>query len=82
MKITYTHKGWFGLCPIYIGGHQGEAPDITARHEMLEWLLDLSAALMDAAMFCVAAMGGEPRGYRIHIGPKLEKPVVLEIDHD
>lgn len=20
----YTHKGWFGVCPVYLGGHERE----------------------------------------------------------
>ena len=24
MNVTYTHKGWFGICPIYLGVIDGE----------------------------------------------------------
>jgi len=44
MKITviYTHKGWFGLCPVYFANLQSEAPTIDPRHWALGWLMDFS----------------------------------------
>ena len=38
MNITYTHKGWFGICPIYLGDIEGDC-NVAARHDLLEWLM-------------------------------------------
>jgi len=38
----YTHKGWFGLCPVFICSPEDECPDIIARHLLLEPLMTLS----------------------------------------
>ena len=49
-RITYTHKGWFGICPIYLAGLEYGEPIVEARHWSLEWLFDLSAALYAGIM--------------------------------
>jgi hypothetical protein len=79
LALTYTHKGWFGLCPVFIGNIEADGPDgpcIKARHWSLEWLFDLSAALMDAVMFVQGLLGGDPPGYFVAIGAKLDAPIV------
>ena len=79
LTLTYTHKGWFGLCPVFIGGHEAGHPDgpcIKARHWLLDWLFDLSVALMDAVMFVQESLGSEPAGYFVAIGKKLDAPIV------
>lgn len=30
--VTFTHKGWFGLCPVYIGDINTEGPCLDPRH--------------------------------------------------
>lgn len=46
--MTYTHKGWFGFCPVYYSRPESEAPGVIARHwgfaallSMSEWLFGL-----------------------------------------
>ena len=39
---TYTHKGWIGLCPVYIANKNSASPEIEPRYPMTEWLLHLS----------------------------------------
>lgn len=46
----YTHLGWFGFCPIYVGGLQGRCPDIKARFTWLEPLLRLNIALQELSI--------------------------------
>lgn len=43
--IEYTHKGWFGICPVYIAELEHEMPIIAPRWGYLEWLLDISTGL-------------------------------------
>lgn len=47
MKVTvsYTHKGWMGLCPVYLADPYGPNPRVDARHAWLEWLHDLSLGI-------------------------------------
>lgn len=30
--MTYTHKGWFGICPVYFSRPESDAPGIDPRH--------------------------------------------------
>ncbi|WP_157659196.1 hypothetical protein [Thauera butanivorans] len=40
MKVD--HKGWFGICPVYFGGLDTEAPLIVERHWVFVPLMRLS----------------------------------------
>ena len=42
MKIPLTHKGWFGICPVYFGRLDSEAPLVVERHKLLLPLMMLS----------------------------------------
>lgn len=55
MKITLTHKGWFGLCPVYFAGLDTEAPLIDPRHWSLAPLMWLTE-LLYGAYFLLATM--------------------------
>ena len=46
----FTHKGWFGLCPVYIGDINSEGPMLSARWDCIEWLMDLSEAIYSVVM--------------------------------
>lgn len=48
--VTYTHKGWFGVCPIYLGDIEGDC-NVTARHDALGWLMDLSQFVIEFAIY-------------------------------
>lgn len=46
---TLTHKGWFGICPVYFGNPYGSAPLVVERHwcflplmMISEWIYGLS----------------------------------------
>lgn len=47
--VTLTHKGWFGLCPVYFANLDGPSPLVLERHRLLVPLLMLSEALFAAA---------------------------------
>jgi hypothetical protein len=47
--MKYTHYGWFGFCPVKIGGLDTEAPLVVARWWWLEpvfWLAELHESLV------------------------------------
>ena len=76
VTLTYTHKGWFGLCPVFIGGHETDCPTMKARHWTLEWLFDLSAIMMGLA----SAVMGDPGLFRIEVGAKLPEPIIDNVE--
>lgn len=34
--MIFRYKGWFGICPIYLTDPSSDAPDVVARHKLLE----------------------------------------------
>lgn len=45
MKIPFTHKGWFGLCPVYMADVETESIRLEPRLPLTSWLINLSAFL-------------------------------------
>ena len=43
-----THRGFFGVCPVYLGDLDGPAPLVVPRRAWLDPLLDLSAGAFAA----------------------------------
>lgn len=77
MKVTLTHHGWFGVCPVYLGDLDTEAPAIAERHPALHPLMLLSEALCAVAFWCISVMGREPPGWPLLVTGQLESPRVL-----
>lgn len=67
--VTYTHKGWLGLCPVVIGMPDSEGPDIDTRFPFTDWLLDISIIANDAFTPL------EEYGWPIKITGKLAEPI-------
>lgn len=44
MIITVTHKGWIGLCPVYMTDPESRntTPHVGARYSWLNWWLSLN----------------------------------------
>ena len=76
--MRYTHKGWFGFCPVYLANPHSQCPNVTYRHWWLKPVLHLNVVLQQAAiMMCsVMAPDWEPT-WKIRLTGKLEKEVVL-----
>lgn len=36
--IEFTHRGWFGICPVYLANLHSDAPMV---HERRPWMLPL-----------------------------------------
>lgn len=49
--VIYTHKGWFGLCPVYLAGLDSDGPNVDPRHLSLGWLMDLSEAVFGSYIY-------------------------------
>lgn len=74
--MVFTHRGWFGLCPVFVGMVESEGPALMARHPVLEWWLDLQEILLGSAGFVLSLLnpGYEPM-WPIRIGAPLDKPI-------
>lgn len=73
-----THKGWLGLCPVYLGNLDSDGPLVEPRHWTLGWLLSLSLWLYDSAAFVPSAT--DPTfvpHWPIYVSGKLATPRAL-----
>lgn len=41
-SYVFTHAGWFGICPVYLGNLETEVPVVIERHPSLRHLFALS----------------------------------------
>lgn len=47
MSVRYTHKGWIGLCPVFIANPNAVTPDVEPRYPLTDWLLSFSLWMFD-----------------------------------
>ncbi|MGS5089060.1 hypothetical protein ACVC7V_21455 [Hydrogenophaga sp. A37] len=74
MKITYTHKGWFFLCPVYLNPGEGEGMNVAARRPWLDWWFDVNQEIFEA----LAAHSYEEQSFPFKVTGRLDPPVTLE----
>lgn len=68
-KVKWTHKGWFGLAPVYLSNLHKDMPDLSSRYALLEWWLDFNEML--AVAILKAGMGTH---FPIHGIREMDKP--------
>lgn len=56
MKVPLTHKGWFGVCPVYTAGTYGGNSLIVERHWLLLPLFMFSDGMFALCFMCMAIM--------------------------
>lgn len=57
--MNWTHKGWFGLCPVYIAELDSGAPIIDPRHWSLLPLMAASEWIYTALFFVMSAVNAD-----------------------
>ena len=76
ISVTYTHKGWIGLCPVYIGEPDSSEPNIDPRDWIPDWWLSFNLTLFE--MLGILREALDPTfefAWPIGITGVLEKPV-------
>lgn len=69
--VAFTHKGWFGLCPVYIADADTESPRLEPRIPMTEWLIELSAEIYNLLM---------AEAFPIRFTGKLNPPKMIAVE--
>lgn len=59
LGTKYTHYGWYGLCPVYVGGEPSICPDVAERNWVPEWWMDFSHHLMGSYIWLRSAFDPE-----------------------
>ena len=58
-SFTYTHKGWFLMCPVYFEGLESGEPGVDERHWSLSWWMDFNHWLCGAYIFIRTTLDAE-----------------------
>jgi hypothetical protein len=51
-----THKGWFGICPVYIAGLDSHELHVWERHMIFMPLFWFSAAMQGVCIFIISML--------------------------
>lgn len=57
--MKYSHRGWFGFCPIYVNNPYGRCPDVCPRHPWLMPLMRLNIEIQRLAVSVCMLMDPE-----------------------
>lgn len=80
MKYTLTHKGWFGICPVYYANpYNDPEPFLIERRWAFYPVFWISEVMLEAVMMFVELLGGDAPGYPLRITGKI-KPIDVEIE--
>lgn len=79
--VTFTHYGWFGLCPIIIANPDGDLPVFQARYRFTEWLFDFSDWMYQRCNdFMVLIDSDYEPGYPFTIKGELNPPQTFPVN--
>jgi hypothetical protein len=79
-KAVFTHKGWIGLAPIYIGALNGpdDTPlDVMARSAWLEWWASLNCSVI----YFIGWLFGTDRAPFV-VTDDVDPPIVRYVEED
>lgn len=69
MKVALTHKGWFGICPVYFGRLDSAAPLVVERCRLFmplmvisEFVFGLVLMFSEDPEWCLLVTGELPPG--------------------
>lgn len=80
--VKVTHRGWFGLCPVYFGELEGPAPLILERHWLLTPLMVVSEAFFTLSFFVLSILGRPAEGWPLRVTGELDEPFDFQIPED
>lgn len=82
VKVTYTHYGSLGMCPVYIANPFDEDTALWAEW-YLDWFLVLNAWMFNISSMLMDFLGIEHnRGFPICIKGELEEPFTEEYEEE
>jgi hypothetical protein len=57
--MKYSHRGWFGFCPVYVDKPWSESPTVCPRHPVLIPLMRLNVFIQRMAISACLIMNPE-----------------------
>lgn len=83
VKTTLTHKGWFGICPVYFADLDSEGPFVEPRHLLLLPLFYFSEFMFRIAFWCSEKMNPDFEAqFPLKVTGRVYPPIVIEHDGD
>lgn len=73
MLVAFTHKGWFGLCPVYIAEADSEGPTLEPRIPGTGWLINLSTWIYNTL---------NSEAFPITFTGELDPPKMIDVDQE
>ena len=81
MVSKFTHKGWFGICPVYFGDLETESPNILERHWLFIPLMDLSELFFRIGFHIMEFFDAEYEpSWPLRITGELKAPILFDED--
>lgn len=80
--ITYTHKGWFGVCPVHYANLHTEAPIVEPRHWLFDPLMWVSELVFGLVFLALDVAGRDNPGWPLKVTGSLTPPRVEVVDVD
>ena len=59
LGTKYTHYGWFGLCPVYLGALEHDCVEMADRNWIPSWWFSLNQRACEAAIFVMSAIDAD-----------------------
>lgn len=72
VTVSLTHKGWFGICPVYFAGLHSSAPLVIERHWSLVPLMLLSECLYGLVFVVGSFLAGFEPAWPLCVTGELE----------
>jgi hypothetical protein len=81
-RVTYTHEGWFWLCPILYADEGAEGCVVDERWPWTGWLFTVSEWLEEARIFWATLLIPDYEPSFMFKVRQLDRPIVREIERD
>ena len=77
--VQLTHKGWFGICPVYLGNLDSDAPLVVERHWALLPLMLLSECCFGLVFALASLLTGLEPAWPLRVTDELVPPKAIAV---
>ena len=77
--VSLTHKGWFGICPVYFANLDSAAPLVVERHWSLLPLMLLSECCFGLVFVLGSFLGGFEPAWPLRVTGELAPPKSIAV---
>lgn len=78
-SVQLTHKGWFGICPVYLANLDSAAPLVVERHWVLLPLMLLSECCFGLVFVLGSFLAGFEPAWPLRVTGELAPPKLIAV---